>query len=378
MDIPRRTDLTTALARKSCFLFGPRQCGKTWLVKRGLPDAHVFDLLRAETFVRLLRNPGYIAETCTDGAPVVIDEIQKAPELLDEVHRLIEERGLRFLLTGSSARKLRRGGRNLLGGRARQLRLHPFSAAELGEHFSLDRALNDGLLPGLYFSEEAEEDLRDYVGVYLQEEIASEGAARNLPAFGRFLEIAALCNGQQINCAKIARDAQVARSTVQEYFGILEDTLLAERIRVWRKSRKRKAAATDKFYLFDTGVARVLQGRGRLAAGTPEYGAAFEAWVYHELRSWLDAARSPEPLSYWRTEDGIEVDFLVGDRTAIEAKARRAVDSRDLRGLRELGAEGVFPRRIVASLEPRRRIVDGIEILPWAEFVERLWDGEFA
>ncbi len=377
MDVARNLDLSMPLSRKSCFLFGPRQCGKTWLLKRALPGARVFDLLSAETFARLTSRPEYLGEACTDGSPVVIDEIQKAPGLLDEVHRLIEERGLRFLLTGSSARKLRRGGMNLLGGRARELHLHPFSASELGREFSLDRALNVGLLPGLWFSDEPEEDLRDYVGVYLREEIAAEGATRNLPAFGRFLEVAALCDGQQLNFAKISRDAQVARSTVQEYFGILEDTLLASQLPPWRASRKRKAVATPKFYLFDHGVARILQGRGRLAPGTPEYGNAFENWVHHELRCRLDAVRSREPLAFWRTEEGLEVDFLVGERTAIEAKARRAVGRDDLRGLRELRKEGAFKRFVVASLEPRPRIVDGIEILPWRTFVERLWSGDF-
>ena len=199
MYIQRNLDFTEALKRKSVFLFGPRQCGKSSLVDHVLPDAHIFDLLSAETLIRLSRDPSYIEKSCNDGRIVVIDEIQKLPSLLDEVHRLIERRGFRFLLTGSSARKLRREGVNLLGGRARIKRLHPFSASELREEFDLDRAVNFGLLPSIFFSSEPEEDLADYVDEYLRQEIIAEGATRNLPAFSRFLEIAALSNGEQID-----------------------------------------------------------------------------------------------------------------------------------------------------------------------------------
>lgn len=372
----RKLVLDTVLRSKSCFLFGPRQSGKSSLIRSTLPDAQVFDLLKMDTLNRLARNPSYLEEVCVADRPVVIDEIQKLPSLLDEVHRLIEGKGLRFLLTGSSARKLRKGGVNLLGGRARMRHLHPFSAAELGAAFNLDRALNFGLLPGIWFSDEPDEDLAGYVGLYLEQEVMQEGATRNLPAFSRFLEVAALSNGEQINYAQIASDAQVPRSTVQEYFKILRETLLARELPVWGRGRTRKAVETSKYYMFDTGVVRKLQGRGRLVPGTAEYGHAFESWILHELTSYVDCVRREAELCYWRTRTNLEVDFVVNGEVAIEVKTATVVKNGDLKGLRAISEEGAFRHRIVVSREPRQRLVDGIEILPWQDFIARLWSGE--
>ncbi|MBQ7189915.1 MAG: ATP-binding protein [Kiritimatiellae bacterium] len=376
MYIPRKMDVASVVQKKSCFLFGPRQCGKSSLVRETMPDAHVFDLLSSDTFAHLARNSNYIAETCRDTRPIVIDEIQKMPSLLDEVHRLIETKGKKFLLTGSSARKLRRGGVNLLGGRARIRNLHPFSAIELGNAFDLDKAINYGLLPGIWNSDEPEEDLAGYVTLYLEQEIAQEGATRNLPAFSRFLEIAALSSSEQINYQSIAVDAQIPRSTVQEYFKILKDTLLAREVPVWRKGRSRKTVETAKFYLFDTGVTRRLQGRKNLSPGTPEYGHAFESWILHELATCADTVHQDTEIAYWRTRTNLEVDFVVNGEVAIKAKATRNATKNDLRGLRAIGDEATFRHRILVSNEPRPREVDGIEILPWRNFIARLWNGE--
>lgn len=376
MFIPRQLDIARVLQQKSCFLLGPRQCGKSSLIRATMPNACVFDLLSGDTFSRLARNPRYLEETCVEPRPVVIDEIQKMPSLLDEVHRLIEEKGLHFLLTGSSARKLRRGGVNLLGGRARIRRLHPFSASELGAEFRLDRALTHGLLPPVWFSDAPEEDLASYVSLYLEQEIAQEGATRNLPAFSRFLEVAALSSGEQINYQSIASDARVPRTTVQEYFAILKDTLLAREVPVWRRGRSRKTVETAKFYFFDTGVARRLQGRRFLAPGTPEYGHAFETWVLHELASFADTARPDAEIAYWRTRTGLEVDFVVAGEVAIEAKTTREATARDLKGLRAIADEATFRHRILVCDEPRERLADGIQILPWSLFVSRLWAGD--
>lgn len=375
MYVARKLDVAAVLKKKSCFLFGPRQCGKSSLVRETLPDAHVFDLLSGDTFVRLARNPNYIEEVCRDDRPVVIDEIQKMPSLLDEVHRLIEKNGTRFLLTGSSARKLRKGGVNLLGGRARVRNLHPFSASELGDAFDLDRAVNYGLVPGIWNSDEPDEDLAGYVSLYLEQEIMQEGATRNLPAFSRFLEVAALSSGDQINYQSISADAQIPRSTVQEYFKILKDTLLASEVPVWRKGRSRKTVETAKFYLFDTGVTRRLQGRKPLARGTPEYGHAFESWVMHELAAYSDAFRKDAEISYWRTRTGLEVDFVVDGEVAIETKTTRNVTRDDLKGLRAIAEEGTFRHRVLVSGEPLAREVEGITVLPWREFIDRLWSG---
>lgn len=229
--VPRVLDLAALTAKKSHFLFGPRQTGKSHLVNRALPNAHVYDLLDSAVYLDLGTRPERLAEelSATDKL-VVIDEIQRLPGLLNEVHRLIEQRGIRFLLTGSSARTLRRGGVNLLGGRARVRRLHPLCFRELGRHFDLARALHNGLLPSVYFSDDPQADLDAYSGAYLQQEIAAEGATRNVPAFGRFLRVAALCNGTVVNFTAVANDAQVPRTTVYEYFRILEDTLLLEEV----------------------------------------------------------------------------------------------------------------------------------------------------
>ena len=376
MYIERKLDVASVLNKKSCFLFGPRQCGKSSLIKKTLPDALVLDLLSVDIFTRLARNPNYLEEVCRDGRPVVIDEIQKLPVLLDEVHRLIESKGIRFLLTGSSARKLRKGGVNLLGGRARVRNLHPFSASELGEAFDLDRAINYGLVPGIWGSDAPDEDLAGYVSLYLEQEIMQEGATRNLPAFSRFLEIAALSSGEQINYQAISADAQIPRSTVQEYFKILKDTLLASEVPVWRKGRSRKTVETAKFYLFDTGVTRRLQGRGSLVKGTTEYGHAFESWVMHELAAYSDALKRDAEISYWRTRTGLEVDFVVNGEVAIESKTTHNVTRDDLKGLRAIADEGAFRHRILVSGEPLAREIDGIWILPWQEFISRLWSGD--
>lgn len=375
MYIVRKLDVASVSQTKSCFLFGSRQCGKSSLVRETMPDAHVFNLLSRDTFAHLAMNPNYIDETCRDERPIVIDEIQKMPDLLDEVHRLIEENGKRFILTGSSARKLRKGGVNLLGGRARVRNLHPFSASELGDQFNLDRAINIGLVPGIWFSDEPDEDLAGYVSLYLEQEIMQEGATRNLPAFSRFLEVAALSNGEQINYQSIASASQVPRSTVQEYFKILKDTLLAREVPIWRKGRSRKTVETAKFYLFDTGVTRHLSGRRELVRGTPEYGHAFESWIMHEIASYVDAFRRDAEISYWRTRTNLEVDFVVNGEIAIEAKTTRSATKDDLKGLRAIGDEGAFRHRILVADEPRPREVDGISILPWREFIGLLWSG---
>jgi predicted AAA+ superfamily ATPase len=375
---PRILDVARLAARKSLFLLGPRQTGKTALIRHALPKAKVFDLLDGDVFLTLSRRPAQLGEEIgRHDQVVVLDEIQKLPALLDEVHRLVESRGIRFILTGSSARKLRRGGVNLLGGRAVTRTLHPFVARELGEDFSLTKALDRGLIPAIYFSDEHRDDLRAYAGNYLKEEIAAEALTRNVPAFSRFLEIAALCNGTMLNFSQVASDAQVPMSTVREYFHILEDTLLARMLPAWTRSTKRKAIGTAKYYFFDVGVVRHLQHRSGLAPRSPEFGEAFETYLFHELTSYSDYA-GPIPLAYWRSTSNFEVDFVLGDQTALEVKAKNPVAERDLRGLRALREEKLLKHYLMVCLEPRPRVVDGIEILPWKEFLDRLWEGEFA
>jgi len=336
----------------------------------------LYDLLDHATYLALGQRPQRIAEelTATDRV-VVIDEIQRLPELLNEVHRLIEEHGTKFLLTGSSARKLRRGGVNLLGGRARIKYLHPLTARELGRHFDLTRAVARGTLPSIYFSDDPEADLAAYAGSYLQQEIVAEGATRNVPAFSRFLRVAAQCNGTIVNFTNVANDAQVPRTTVYEYFEILKDTLVLHELPAWRKSKKRKPLASSKFYFFDVGVTATLQGR-RLRPRTPEFGEGIETYLMHELIAHRDYV-SGEPLSYWRSTSGFEVDFIIGDHTAIEVKAKETVSPQDVRSLRALAEERSLKRYVSVSLETRQRRLLGIALMPVREFLDALWSEEF-
>ncbi len=374
--ISRSVDLPSLLEKRAHFLLGPRQTGKTSLIRHTLKEARTYDLLDTSVYLALSQNPGRIAqELGPRDRIVVIDEVQRIPELLNEVHRLIETKGVRFLLTGSSARKLRRGGVNLLGGRARTKYLHPLTYKELGGVFNLSSAIERGLLPSIYFSDDPQEDLKAYAGLYLQQEIVAEGATRNVPAFSRFLKVAALCNGTIVNFTNVSNDAQVARTTVYEYFDILKDTLVLYELPPWRKTTRRKPLASSKYYFFDVGVVSVLQGR-RFRAGTPEFGEAFETYIMHELKSYSDYV-SGEPLSFWRSTSGFEVDFIIGDHTAVEIKAKDNVSIQDLKSLRALAEEKKLKHYLCVSLEIRPRKVEGILILPWREFLERLWSGEF-
>ena len=371
------------LKEKSYFLFGPRQTGKSFLIAHSLKDAKVYNLLDNTLFLDLNQNPGRLFEEivsagasalASDRPPlvVVIDEIQRLPDLLNEVHRLIEEKGVRFLLTGSSARKLRHGGVNLLGGRARTQHFHPFVVKELGSYFDLKRALNSGSIPSIYFSSDPNADLEAYAGNYLQQEIVAEGVTRNIPAFSRFLRVAALCNATIVNFTKIANDAQVKRTTVYEYFEILKDTLIIRELPAFRKGNRRKPICSSKYYFFDTGVARQMQGRGVLSEGTPEFGDAFETFLMHELAALSDYKRKIN-LSFWRSTSGYEVDFIIDDHTAVEAKAKAVITSEDLRSLQAIAEEHHFKRLVCVCFERRPRKTGKIEIVPYREFLEELW-----
>jgi predicted AAA+ superfamily ATPase len=374
--IERVLNLSALLQKKSHFLLGPRQTGKSFLIAHSLPDVRVYDLLDSATYLTLNQDPGRIAQELTpQDRVIVIDEIQLLPNLLNEVQRLIEKRGIRFLLTGSSARKLRRGGVNLLGGRARTKYLHPLSFRELGDQFDLVRAVERGLLPSIYFSDEAADDLQAYTGSYLQQEIVAEGTIRNVPAFSRFLMVAAHCNGNIVNFTKVANDAQVPRTTIYEYFEILKDTLILHELPAWKKTKKRKPLSSSKYYFFDVGVVATLQGRP-FRAGTPEFSEGFETYLMHELISYRDYLSS-EPLSYWRSTSGFEVDFILGDHTAVEVKAKPNVIAQDLKSLRALMEEKQFKRYLCICLEPRMRKVDGITILPYENFLNELWSGKY-
>ncbi len=366
------------------FLWGPRQAGKSTLLRQQYPDGVWVDLLKADEFRRYVARPELLRQELEAAGPdpsrqVVIDEVQKVPVLLDEVHWLIENRGLCFALCGSSARKVRRGGANLLGGRAVRYELRGLTAGEIGEDFDLDRALNHGCLPPMYESSRPRRLLDAYIADYLREEVAAEGLVRSLPAFSDFLDAAALSDGDPVNYANIARECGVSGPTAKAYFGILTDTLLARWLPRWRRRAKRRLAGAPKLYFEDVGVVNRLARRGELQRGSDAYGKAFENWVFHELSAFVAYRELDEQLTYWRLPSGIEVDFVIGDmRIAIEAKATARVTSSHLKGLRTLAEEhpGVG-RRVVVCLEPRpRRTEDGIDIIGATDFAERLWHGD--
>ena len=370
--------------RETFFLWGPRQAGKSTLLRRRYPEGVWVDLLKADEFRRYVSRPELLREELEAAGPdpdrqIVIDEVQKVPALLDEVHWLIENRGLRFALCGSSARKVRHGAANLLGGRALRYELRGLTAGELGDAFDLDRALNHGYLPRMYESEQPRRLLDAYIADYLRQEVAAEGLVRNLPAFSEFLDAAALSDGDPVNYSNIARECGVSGPTAKAYFGILEDTLLARWLPAWRRRAKRRTLAAPKLYFEDVGVVNRLARRGEVERGSDSYGKAFENWVFHELSACIAYRDLDEQLTYWRLPSGIEVDFVLGDmRIAIEAKARVRITGDHFRGLRSLAEEHPgIARRMVVCLEPRaRRTSDGIDIVPAGEFASRLWAGD--
>ena len=366
------------------FLWGPRQTGKSTLLRQAYPDARWIDLLKSDVFVRYATRPELLRleieeEPPFPGQQVVIDEIQKVPALLDEVHWLIENRGVHFALCGSSARSVRRGAANLLGGRALRYELRGLTAGELGNDFDLDLVLNRGYLPRIYGSDRHRKLLDAYVSDYLQQEILAEGLVRSLPLFSGFLEAASLSEGSFVNFSNVARECGVSTPTAKSYFGILEDTLIGRWLPAYRKRLKRRVIGAPKFYFADVGVVNLLAKRGVLESGSALYGQAFENWVFHELASYISYRGVELNLAYWRLPSGIEVDFVVGDmQVALEAKATKRINAHHLKGLRALAAEHRrLEKRIVVCLEPKAwQTKDGISVLPASTFAHRLWQGE--
>ncbi|MBF0484000.1 MAG: ATP-binding protein [Candidatus Omnitrophica bacterium] len=371
--IERQLNLDNILSKKSLFLLGPRQTGKSSLIKHTLKNAIVYDLLDSSVFLELSQNPDRLSQQIISNKKVVvIDEIQRLPVLLNEVPRLIEEKGAKFLLTGSSARKLRRGGVNLLGGRARTKHFFPFTFYELKEQFDLTRALFSGLIPSIYFSDDVDADLAAYNGSYLQQEIIAESATRNIQAFSRFLKIAALCNAKIVNFTNVASDAQVPRTTIYEYFDILKDTLIMRELPSFRKGNKRKPICSSKYYFFDVGVIRQLQGRSNFSHGTPEFGEIFETFIINELFACSEYKKNLS-LEFWRSTSGFEVDLIINEETAVEIKGKTNISASDLKSLKALAEEYKLRRLVCVSLEKRPRKIGNIEILPYKDFLMDCW-----
>lgn len=365
---------------KSFFLWGARQVGKSSLLKATFPEAMRIDLLRSSEFVALQSNPSELRSRLLQKYPkgntlVIIDEIQKVPQLLDEIHALIEDYGFVFALCGSSAVKLKRGGTNLLGGRAHRYQLFGLSAEELGPNFKLKKVLNRGYLPALYDENAWKESQRAYCEDYLKEEIAQEGLVRNLPSFSRFLEAAALGDTEIVSVASFARDVGVSSSAINGYFSILEDTYVGRFLPAYSKRPKRRITKAPKFYFSDVGIVNYLARRGELLQGSELWGKAFENWAHHELQVKREYSRSQKTLSHWRLTTGVEVDFIVGDMDlAIEVKAKSRIQSDDLKGLRELKKD--FPkvqeRWLLSQAKESRLTEDGIQILSVEDFIAKI------
>ena len=367
---------------ESFFLWGPRQVGKSSLLRATYPEARVVDLLRTDEYLRYLQRPDLLRDELRDapaGTLVVLDEIQKVPALLDEVHWLIENRRLVFAMCGSSARKVRRGHANLLGGRAIRHELFGFVSAEMGEAFDLLRFLNHGTLPRHHLASDPHRMIRAYVEDYLKEEVAAEGLVRRLPAFASFLWGAALADTELVSFTNVARECGVSGNTVKEYYQILVDTLLGRFLPAYTRRPKRRVIQSPKFYFADVAVVSHLARRGPIEAKSELFGKALENFLHHELSAYLEYRDRRMELAYWRLASGIEVDFVVGDMAAaIEVKATEQAGGAHLSGLRAIGED--HPEigcRILVCFEPRRRVrEDGIEVLPVAEFLARLWADE--
>lgn len=365
------------------FLWGPRQTGKSTSLRAAYPEAVWIDLLKAEEFRRYLNSPELLREELPEKGEmpfVVIDEVQKLPGLLDEVHWLHENRNVQFALCGSSARKVKRGHANLLGGRAIRYEMFGFVSAELYPVFDLNRFLNHGYLPRIYLAKQPRRLLNAYVANYLKDEIAAEGLVRNLPVFSEFLNLAALSDTEPVNFSTIARDCGVSSQTIKEYFQILEDTLIGRWLPSFRKRPKRRVVASSKFYFSDVGIVNFLARRGSVEQGSELFGKAFENWCFHELNAYNMYSEAFAQFFYWHLAGGTEVDFIVNNmEVAIEVKATRKITTKQLKGLRALKEDhSEVKRRLIVCCEDKyRKTEDDIEIIPAKKFTEMLWQGDF-
>lgn len=370
--------------KTSIFLFGPRGTGKSTWIRQHFASAATYDLLSTAEVLRLSKEPNILYQELKSLPPkswVVLDEVQKVPSLLDEVHRLIEEQRLQFILSGSSARKLKRGGANLLAGRARQEHLYPLVSAEMKFQIDIHKTMELGTLPLSVTSDDSKAYLATYVETYLKEEIQAEALAKNIGGFGRFLEIAARQNGQVTNVSSIARDAQVARPTVQGYFDILIDTLIGVWLQPWKLKRATKQIAHPKFYFFDTGVVRALSGRLSFPLLPEEEGFLLETFLLQEIRAYLSYSKKLYPLHFWSSPDQVEVDFFLETGKgylALECKAAKKWDHRFNKGLNRIREELKHSKVqcLGIYLGERPLNLDGIRVFPVMEFLRGLWDGE--
>lgn len=374
-----RKQIFNGAENESLFLWGARQTGKSTLLKTLYPDSLWFDLLLSDVFERLQRNPSYLREAAIvsdPSKPIIIDEVQRIPALLNEVHWLIVNKNIRFILSGSSPRKILRSGANQLGGRALRYELYPLISQEIPD-FNLITALNNGLLPRHYLSKNPQKLMSAYIGSYLRDEIMEEAKIRNISSFSRFLEMAAFSNGEIVNYTNIASECGVSSPTVKEYFQILEDTLTGRFLPSFQKRAKRRVIHAPKFYYFDVGIANYLLKRGKIELGSEAFGNAFEHFIYQEIYSHSSYSELHYPITYWRTASKIEIDFVLGDNeVGIEVKSTKMANSRHLKGLKSFAEDYNVKKLILISNDPLPRQIGNISILPCEVFLQKLWAGE--
>ncbi len=368
--------LELVLKRKSVLLLGPRRTGKSFFIAYQVKPDKIINLLEADTFRRFSAHPELLREIITEKDRVVaIDEIQKLPSLMDEVHSLIESRGIKFILTGSSARKLTRNYTSLMAGRAKRMFLHPLVTAELGE-YKLNDILKFGSLPIVFNSEDPWDELRDYAGLYLREEILAEALVRKVENFSRFIDFAAMSNGSVLNYESIARDAQVPARTIREYYALLEDTLMGFMLNPIKSTAKRKCISAGKFYFFDIGVLNSLLNRTSITQKTKEYGALFEHFIFLEIKAYIDYFSVDSKMSFWRIDEENEVDFIINEKVAIEVKATEMVQGKHLKGLLKFSENEKVDKQIIISLDKERRKIGDVVVYPYRLFLNDLWKGK--
>lgn len=374
-----RKQIFEGLGKESAFLWGARQTGKSTLLKTLYPDSTYFDLLVNEEFSRFQRDPSLlknILEATQPTQPVIIDEIQRIPILLNDIHWLIVNRNLQFILSGSSPRKILQSGGNLLGGRALRYELYPLIFKEIPD-FDLLKAINNGLLPRHYNSSNPKKLHEAYIGSYLKDEILNESRVRDIESFSRFLDAAAFSNGEMVVFTNIASDCGVSSPTVKSYFQILEDTLTGRFLSSFQKRPKRRIILSPKFYFFDVGIANFLAKRGKIEMGSEAFGKAFEHLVYQEIFAHSSYSDIRYPIHYWRTASGIEVDFVLGDHeVAVEVKATPMAHKRHISGLQRFAEEYTVKHKILVTNDAYPRKLEDVWVLPWNIFFKKLWSGE--
>lgn len=368
--------------RQSAFLWGPRKTGKSTCLKEAFPQSLLYDFLKTDLVLEFIKRPSLLREQVLAKSetvlkyPIILDEVQKVPQILDEVHWLIENKGLSFILCGSSARKLKRGKANLLGGRAWRYEMFPLVTAELGD-VDLLRVLNHGMIPDHYLRDNYKKSLSGYVQDYLKEEVFAEGLTRNIPAFARFFDAVGYTHGELINYSNIARDCGVDAKTVKEYYQILIDTLLGRMVEPFKRRQSRQIITkAPKFYLFDVGVAGAIIKRYILEERGEMFGRALEHIIFMEIVAHASYSELNYGINFWRTKAGYEVDFVLGEgEVAIEVKGKSSVDNRDLRPLKAFMEEYATKKAFVVCNEQEERVLGKIRVMPWRRFLEKLWEG---